>query len=87
MGGHKPRPDTAAGAVLNGKASTVNVGEIARDKDDAAKRESIVTTMRNLTRKKSSRGFRFWRKKTSGEVDEVPLPVATGLSERHSSAA
>lgn len=92
-GGHKPRPDTA----INGKASTVNVGEVSRamsrDRSpggESQKRESIVQTMRNLTRKKSNRGFRFWRKKTSGAVEEVPVPlptVAAGPNERHSSTA
>lgn len=91
-GGHKPRPDTA----INGKASTVNVGEVARDMSrdrspggESKKRESMVQTMRNLTRKKSSRGFKFWRKKTNGNVEEVALPVvsASGPTGRHSSAA
>lgn len=90
MGGHKPRPDTAVGDVINGKLSSVNVGEVARDRDDSQnsqKRESIVTAMRNLTRKKSSRGFRFWKKKANSSVEEMPLPVSTTQSERHSSAA
>lgn len=88
MGGHKPRPDTAMGGVMNGKAGTVNVGEIVRDRDDVHKRDSIVQTMRNLTRKKSSRGFRWWKKKNSAAVEEVPMPVVAGpgTGERHSAA-
>lgn len=85
VGGHRPRPDTAAGDVVNGKLTDVNVGEVAREQDVSPKRDSIVTTMRNLTRKKSGRNFRFWKKKSSAE--EMPLPISTSPSERNSSAA
>lgn len=89
-GGHKPRPDTA----INGKASTIAVGAVARENSrdrspggESQKRESIVQAMRNLTRKKSSRGFRFWRKKTSGGVEEISVPSIAASGERDNGVA